>query len=210
MSINSDYEAVSKMDKEERFRLFPIRLSKHKEIWKRRFLNERTLIIKALGASQIKSINHIGSTAIPDIMAKPIIDILLEIRRDMDIKELVKNMEIIGYGACPRPDMPDPQLSFLKGYTLKGYKGQPFHVHTRYEMEKRRSDFDEIFFKDYLSEHPDTAKEYEALKIELAKEYEYDRDAYTLAKTEFITRVTRAARREMTATARNEVDSENA
>ena len=95
MSINNDYEAVSKMDKQERFRLFPIRLSKHKEVWKRRFLNERTLIIKALGASQIKSINHIGSTAISDIMAKPIIDILLEIRRDMDIKELIRKIVII-------------------------------------------------------------------------------------------------------------------
>lgn len=197
MSINSDYEAISKMTNEQRFRLFPIRLSRHKDVWKKRFLNERALIIKAVGSSHIKSINHIGSTALADIKAKPIIDILLEIRPEMDIEELKKSMAVIGYGACPRPDMPPPQLSFLKGYTLKGYRGQPFHVHIRFEMEKRRSDFDEIYFKDYLTDHPEVAKEYEALKIELAKEYEYDRDAYTLAKTEFITRITRTARREM-------------
>lgn len=195
MSNNKDFEIIAKMTKKERFKLFPVRLSPHKEVWKDRFIAERSLIIKALGATSIKSINHIGSTAMPNIKAKPIIDILLEILSTTDLDELKSNMALIGYAPNKRPDMPFPHLSFVKGYTVKGYRGQPFHVHIRYEAEKRRSDFDEIYFKDYLIDNPEIAKEYENLKEKLAKEFEYDRDAYTVAKTEFITRITRLARR---------------
>ena len=58
-----------------------------------------------------------------------------------------------------------------------------------------KGDNDELYFRDYLNEHPQIAKEYEALKLELWKRYEHDRDAYTYAKTAFIRKLTSEARR---------------
>ena len=58
-----------------------------------------------------------------------------------------------------------------------------------------KGDNDELYFRDYLNEHPQIAKEYEALKLELWKRCEHDRDAYTDAKTAFIRKLTAEARR---------------
>jgi GrpB-like predicted nucleotidyltransferase (UPF0157 family) len=66
-----------------------------------------------------------------------------------------------------------------------------YHVHLRLV-----GDNDELYFRDYLNAHPQTAKEYEALKLRLWKEFEHDRDACTEAKTEFIKAVTAKARQE--------------
>jgi GrpB-like predicted nucleotidyltransferase (UPF0157 family) len=66
-----------------------------------------------------------------------------------------------------------------------------YHIHLRYA-----GDNDELYFRDYLNEHPAVAKEYEALKLRLWKQFEHNRNAYTEAKTEFITKWTAEARKE--------------
>ena len=71
------------------------------------------------------------------------------------------------------------RISLNKGYTEKGFANQVYHIHLRYI-----GDNDELYFRDYLSENPQIAKEYEALKLELWKRYEHNRDAYTDAKYE--------------------------
>ena len=63
-------------------------------------------------------------------------------------------------------------------------------VHIRYV-----GDNDELYFRDYLNEHPQIAKEYEMLKLQLWKQFEYNRDAYTSAKTEFVRRQTLEAKK---------------
>lgn len=73
------------------------------------------------------------------------------------------------------------RVSLNKGYTEAGFAERVFHVHLRF-----MGDNDEIAFRDYLNGHPDTAREYEQLKLSLWKDYEHDRDGYTEAKTEFI------------------------
>ena len=80
-------------------------------------------------------------------------------------------------------------MMFMKGYTLEGFKGQAFHLHVRYA-----GDWNELYFRDYLRVHPDTAKAYGKLKTELQKKFEHDRDAYTDAKTKFIEEITKQAR----------------
>ena len=80
---------------------------------------------------------------------------------------------------------------FMKGYTLDGFKGQAYHVHVRYA-----GDWDEIYFKNYLLKHPDTAEEYEKLKTELKNKFEHDREGYTNGKTDYIKRITLLAREE--------------
>ncbi|MBR5266614.1 MAG: GrpB family protein, partial [Lachnospiraceae bacterium] len=72
-------------------------------------------------------------------------------------------------------------LSFNKGYTENGFAERVFHLHLRYA-----GDNNELYFRDYLIEYPEAAKEYEELKLRLWKEYEHDRDGYTNAKAELV------------------------
>ena len=81
------------------------------------------------------------------------------------------------------------RISLNKGYTKEGFADKVYHIHLRYT-----GDNDELYFRDYLNEHPHIAEEYEALKLELWKRYEHNRDAYTNAKTEFIRKWTAEAR----------------
>jgi GrpB-like predicted nucleotidyltransferase (UPF0157 family) len=189
MNMNKD---LDEMTNEERWRLFPIILSKHKPEWKGKYLKEKTVLEKSIGRENIIRINHFGSTAIPGLIAKPTIDILVEIKDGSDTQRVISNMQSSGYIYVEQPDNPAPHMMFLKGYTRKGFKGQTFHVHIRY-----RGDWDELYFRDYLLLHPDIAEEYGKLKMELKKKYEYNRDGYTDSKTSFIKRITKLARAEM-------------
>ena len=133
--------------------------------------------------------SHVGSTAIPNLIAKPTIDILLEIKDDTDIERLISNMQSCGYLYSEQPNNPAPHMMFMKGYIPQGFKRQVFHAHVRYS-----GDWDELYFRDYLLAYPEIADEYGKLKLELKKKYEHDRDGYTCAKTDFIKRITKLAR----------------
>ena len=78
---------------------------------------------------------------------------------------------------------------FNKGYTETGFADEVFHLHLRYW-----NDNDELYFRDYLNEKPVIAKQYEELKLMLWKRYEYNRDAYTDAKGDFVKEQTQAAK----------------
>ena len=175
---------LSEMTLEELWQLFPIILEKHQECWKNWYLEEETFLKNIL--PQLERISHIGSTAIPTIWAKPIIDILVEIPREsnlLDYKDLIVKNDYI----CMSQS--ENRLSFNKGYTESGFAKRTFHLHLRYA-----GDNDELYFRDYLIEFPDIAKEYEKLKLSLWKEYEHNRDAYTNAKTEFVKKYTEQAK----------------
>ena len=77
------------------------------------------------------------------------------------------------------------------GYTESGFAEQVYHLHLRYA-----GDNEELYFRDYLIDNPDIAKEYQQLKLNLWHIYEYNRDAYTEAKTEFIKRHTIDAKKQ--------------
>ena len=175
---------LSEMSLEELWQLFPIFLTEHKDCWKEWYFEEERLLRNAL--QQITRISHIGSTAISSIWAKPIIDILAEVPKGSDLldyKELITN---VGYICMSHGEK---GLSFNKGYTEEGFAEQVFHLHLRY-----CGDNDELYFRDYLIENPDVAKEYEELKLKLWKEFEYSRDGYTSAKTELVQQYTEKAR----------------
>ena len=177
------------MTDEERAQLFPVILGEYNPKWEKNYLKEMGVLERAMGSDNILRISHIGSTAVPGLIAKPTVDILVEIKDDTDTAILISNMQLEGYRYLEQPENPPPHMMFIKGYTPKGFKGQVFHVHVRYS-----GDWDELYFRDYLLAHPETAEEYGRLKIELKQKYEYDRDAYTDAKTDFIKRITRLAR----------------
>jgi GrpB-like predicted nucleotidyltransferase (UPF0157 family) len=103
---------------------------------------------------------------------------------------MISSIQKLGYRYLGQQCSPPPaHWYFVKGYTPEGFKGQAFHVHVRYA-----GDWDEVRFRDYLLAHPDTAGEYGRLKQDLKRSYEYDRDAYTLAKTAFVKRICALAR----------------
>ena len=181
------------MSNEELWQLFPIILSPHNPEWPGRYKTEKELLIKTIGAENIVRINHIGSTAVPGLTAKPTIDILLEIQQKTDPVRLIPTIESAGYIYCHKPDNPPPHMMFMKGYTPEGFKTQAFHLHIRYS-----GDWDEPYFRDYLLAHPDTAKVYGELKVKLQKLYEHDRDGYTDAKTDFIRKITNRAKEQIT------------
>ncbi|MBQ7924267.1 MAG: GrpB family protein [Clostridia bacterium] len=176
---------LSEMTLEELWQLFPIILTEHQDCWKEWYLEEEALLKKAL--LQMERISHIGSTAISSIWAKPIIDILVEIPKNsnlFDYKHLIINN---GYNCMSQNEN---RLSFNKGYTENGFAERVLHLHLRYA-----GDNNELYFRDYLIEFPDVAKEYEKLKLSLWKEYEHNRDSYTNAKTEFVRKYTEQAKK---------------
>lgn len=180
------------MTNEELWALFPIILSEHRAEWTKFYEQEKDTIISALGTKNISRINHIGSTSVPGLIAKPTIDILLEIPTDADIPSLTAALISAGYICNTQPNNPAPHLMFMKGYTPQGFRGQAVHLHVRFP-----GNWDELYFRDYLRSHPETAKSYGKLKQNLQLRYEHDRDAYTEAKTDFIQEATRLARKEM-------------
>jgi len=180
---------LDEMTNEELWELFPIILRKHNPIWIKRYLKEKLVLEQVIGIQNIVRMNHIGSTVIPDLIAKPTIDVLLEIKDDTDIERLIFNMQSIRYIYNEQPNNPPPHMMFVKGYTPQGFKGQTFHIQVRYNAE-----WDELYFRDYLLAHPETADEYGKLKLELMKKHKRDRDGYTYAKTNFIKRITKIAR----------------
>ena len=183
---------LQKMTNEELWALFPIILSEHRAEWTKFYEQEKDTIISAIKTKNISRINHIGSASVPGLIAKPTIDILLEIPTDSDIPSLTAALISAGYICNTQPNNPAPHLMFMKGYTPQGFRGQAVHLHVRFP-----GDWDELYFRDYLRSHPETAKSYGKLKQNLQLRYEHDRDAYTEAKTDFIQEATRLARKEM-------------
>lgn len=183
---------LSEMTDEERRQLFPVLLEDSRPQWQEEYREEKAKLERIVGQKYISRMNHIGSTAVPGLTAKPTIDILLEIQRETPVSELVSRLEQAGYLCSPQPKNPAPHLMFLKGYTPQGFRGQAFHLHVRYS-----GDWNELYFRDYLQKHPDVAARYGLIKRKLKQVFEHDRDGYTQAKTGFILEHTEQARKEM-------------
>lgn len=175
-------KSLSEMTLEELWELFPITLSEHKSCWKDWYDEEKQKITDILCDKDI-TINHIGSTAINHIWAKPIVDILIEIPKSISMSDVKEKLVNNGY-ICMSEE--ENRKSFNKGYTEKGFAERVFHVHLRYN-----GDNDELYFRDYMNSHPELAKEYEKLKLSLWKKYEHNRDAYTNAKSTFVEKYTK-------------------
>lgn len=182
---------LTELTNEELWKLFPIIITEHKDYWKENYACEAKRLIDTIGKICIARINHIGSTAIPDLPAKPTIDILLEIKEETDIRRLIEQLESVEYIYSYQPAKPAPHMMFMKGYTPQGFKDQTYHLHVRYH-----DNWDELYFRDYLIKYPDIAQEYGNLKLKLKEKFEYDRDAYTSAKTDFIKYITELAKQE--------------
>lgn len=172
----------------ELWELFPIALVPPDERWESYYREMHALLEGALAKWPEKRIGHIGSTAIKGIRAKNIVDILVELPSGSDMNCAAGKISECGFIEMSAGKN---RMSFNKGYTKHGFADRVYHLHLRYE-----GDNDELYFRDYLNDHPGVAAEYEALKLRLQRRYEHDRDAYTNAKTDFVEKCTLAAREE--------------
>ena len=176
---------LSQMTNEELWQLFPIFLTEHQTDWEIWYDEELKFLEKILPADEVERISHIGSTAIKDIWAKPIIDILVEVRNDCGLHVIKDILTDKGYICMSEKT---ERISLNKGYTESGFAEKVYHLHLRYS-----GDADEVYFRDYLNDNPQLAKQYEELKLDLWKRYEHDRDGYTEKKSDFVRAVTLSA-----------------
>ncbi len=138
--------------------------------------------MNAIG-NKVVAIEHIGSTAVPGLGAKPIIDIMVGLRQLSDAEDCIEPLRRIGYEYVPELEAEIPE----RRYFHKGPSNVPekhYHLH----MVEIRGEFwnVQILFRDYLRTHSDSAREYFKLKKELAAKYRLNREAYTEAKSSFI------------------------
>ena len=191
LRTDMDWQALSRLSLPELWEKFPVILSEYRDEWPAYYELEKDVLAYFLGSDSIFRISHIGSTAVPGLLSKPTVDILLEIQWDTDLEAFKEAMRRAGYGFSPQPKKPWPHMMFMRGYTLDGFSGQVFHVHVRYP-----GDWDELYFRDYLKAHPETSSMYAGLKKDLLEDYKNDRDGYTDAKAYFVEFTVRSGREE--------------
>ena len=163
------------------------------ERWPALFAAEAARLHVVLGAGLVTAIEHFGSTAIPGLAAKPVVDILVGVRSLPAARvEAVPALEALGYAFWADNPATD-RLFFVKGLPPNGPRTH--HVHM-VETDAGGVWGDLLVFRDALRAHPEQARRYEALKRELADRFPNDREAYTDAKGDFVREVTARVRRE--------------
>lgn len=153
--------------------------------WHRLFLEEKDHLLACLPSELICRIEHFGSTAVPGLAAKPIIDMLVEVTSLEETRcRIVPILESQGYDYFWRPTWGDDTPPFYAWFIKRNSSSKrTHHIHM---VESHFEHWDRLLFRDYLIQHPDVAQEYQRLKIRLAAMYPNDRVAYTNGKTDFI------------------------
>src|ERR671931_773435 len=162
-------------------------LSPHDPDWARHFEAERALLERVLAPWLEGGIEHVGSTAIPGVAAKPIVDMVAGVRDLEEARAAYEPLEAEGY--VDEPHRPEIAHHFAK--PALELERRRFNLHL---TEPRSSLWRErLAFRDALRADPSLAAEYEALKLKLARRHGADVQAYTDGKREFVHRVLVAA-----------------
>jgi GrpB-like predicted nucleotidyltransferase (UPF0157 family) len=154
--------------------------------WKEQYQKEASSLREVLG-EQLAGIYHIGSTSIPTVWAKPIIDILIEANSLEEVDKLNKKFKRLGYE--PRGEFGIPN----RRYFPKGGDERTHHVHIFPKGHKEVTRH--LAFRDYLIVHPEEAQVYAELKKKLAVEYEYSPSDYSNGKNALIQELEEKAKR---------------
>ena len=160
--------------------------------WPTRYEGIEARLKKLLPKNVVQRIAHIGSTAVPGLSAKPIIDVQVEVN-DMDevLERVVPRMEEEGYEFIWRPSIGENE-PYYAWFIMRDAKGERTeHIHI---LSPDHQTVERIIFRDLLRRHPEEAAAYERLKNDLAKKFARDRAAYTQGKTEFIQAILRKGR----------------
>jgi GrpB-like predicted nucleotidyltransferase (UPF0157 family) len=156
----------------------PIRIVPYDPMWPERFEQERAALEGAIGEWVDGGIHHVGSTAVPGLAGKPVIDILAGVRSLEESRPCLGKLAELEYLYFPY------RSEEMHWFCKPNPNRRTHHLHLVPTDAKRFRD--ELAFRDYLRAHGDVAEEYGDLKRRLAREVGDDREAYTEAKGEFI------------------------
>ena len=148
--------------------------------WAFRFEEERALLLNALGAEEF-AIEHIGSTAVPGLAAKPTIDIMLGASSLVRIEQMIAPLASVGFQYMPGHERKIPERRLFAKPAE-----HPRSVHLHGVVRDGRIWRDQLAFRDALRSDSSLARAYEALKRALATAHQEDRAAYTDGKTNFV------------------------
>lgn len=156
--------------------------------WKEIYEQEAGRIKELLG-DKISRIEHIGSTSVPGLVSKPIIDIAVEIPSSEEIDLLIKSLETLGYPALNNNHNKDVST---ERYLLR--KGDPIQFHLSICYGDKGSFLErQILFRDYLREHDQDRDDYSSLKKELIQKDQTGKHDYINNKTDFVMRILKKA-----------------
>jgi GrpB-like predicted nucleotidyltransferase (UPF0157 family)/2'-5' RNA ligase len=157
-----------------------IRVIDYDPRWPETFESERDLLLSVAGDA-LTTVEHVGSTAVPGLGAKPIVDILGGLEDLYDAFRLIEPLSAIGYSYIPEYETDLPERRY---FHKRPENAQWFNLH----LAEVGSDFwnRHIGFRDYLRREPEAAAEYHRLKVSLARKFPESTADYTDAKTPFI------------------------
>ncbi|MBE9136837.1 GrpB family protein [Nodosilinea sp. LEGE 07088] len=147
--------------------------------WAQEFKAEAARVAIVLG-NNVLNIHHIGSTAIPNIYAKPVIDILVEGDDIVRIGDCNAAMETLGYEVMGEYGLPERR--YFRKDNAQGDRTHHVHIYQTGSLEIERH----LAFRDFMMAHPDCAQQYSDLKRTLAVRYPHDIDSYMDGKDEFV------------------------
>lgn len=163
-------------------------------LWPEMFEHERLHLLSCLPRELIRRVEHFGSTAVPGLCAKPIVDMMVEVTSLNETRiRIAPVLEAQGYDYFWRPSWGDDTPPFYAWFIKRDSRGRrTHHIHM---VEAQFAHWERLLFRDYLIEYPDIAEQYGELKKKLSMKYGDDRIAYTKAKTEFVKRIMKKARK---------------
>jgi GrpB-like predicted nucleotidyltransferase (UPF0157 family) len=163
--------------------------------WPELFRREKEHLLSCLPNDLIRRIEHFGSTAVPGLAAKPVVDMLVEVSDLGATRTCIAPVLVAqGYDYFWRPTRGDDGPPFYAWF-IKRDPGTGIRTHHIHMVEAGFVEhWDRLLFRDYLIENPWVAREYQDLKLRLASAHPNDRVAYTKGKTEFVARVTEQAK----------------
>jgi len=160
----------------------------HDPRWRNAFEAEAKHVSTALGENVV-AIHHIGSTAISNIYAKPVVDLLVEVRDITEVDGRSSAMETLGYEV--KGEFGIPGRRYFRKDNRGGIRTHQIHAFEVGSAEVERH----LAFRDYMIAHPGDAQEYSELKMKLAEEHPQSMDGYMDGKDGFIKEIDRRAAR---------------
>ncbi len=161
----------------------PIAIVPYRAQWPSLYEEEKRRISAALG-NRMEQIEHFGSTAIPGLAAKPVIDIMIGVQRLDQAEECIPILESLGYTYMPELEAELPDRRFL---WKEMASTQRYHIHLTQVHGPLWEN--PLAFRDYLREHPEEAERYGQLKADLAAQCGSDIGSYIQGKTAFVQQI---------------------
>jgi len=166
-----------------------VKLISYKPAWKKLYKKEEELLHHAL-SKYVSDIQHVGSTSVPGVKSKPIIDIAVGVKSLKIGKKFIGPLKKMGYEYMGNAGVRG-RLFFAKG----SRKNRTHYLHV--EKLNSKNWQNHIIFRNYLRSHKNAIKEYNELKERLAKEFKNDRDQYTSKKEFFIRKIIKKCQKKL-------------